>query len=46
MPPAVRRAFLIAAAAVVVLAIGWATQFDATAPAEFAFQNETGSQDA
>ncbi len=41
MPPAVRRAFLVAAAAVVVVAVAWAAQFDATPPAEFSFQNGT-----
>ena len=41
MPPEVRRAFLLVAAAVAVLAVGWASYFESTPPAEFSMQNSS-----
>ncbi|TWU22051.1 Oligopeptide-binding protein OppA precursor [Novipirellula galeiformis] len=39
MPPEVRRAFLVVAGLVVIVAVAWASRFDATAPADFSLQN-------
>ena len=39
MPPEVRRAFLIVAGLLVVIAVAWASFFDSVKPAEFSLQN-------
>ena len=41
MPPEVRRAFLLVAAAAAVLAVGWASYFESTPPADFSLQSGT-----
>jgi oligopeptide transport system substrate-binding protein len=41
MPPELRRAFVILALSVTVVAVVWATRFDTMPPAEFSFQNGT-----
>lgn len=41
MPLELRRAFVIVALIVVVVAVVWATRFDTMPPAEFSFQNAT-----
>tara|TARA_R110002049_G_scaffold4601_5_gene32046 strand:+ start:72741 stop:74678 length:1938 start_codon:yes stop_codon:yes gene_type:complete len=41
VPPEVRRAFLLTAAVVTVLAVGWASFFESTPPADFSLQSGT-----
>ena len=41
MPPQVRRAFLIVAAAMVVVAVAWASFFETLPPADFSLQSGT-----
>jgi len=41
VPPEVRRAFLLGAATVTVLAVAWASFFETTPPADFALQSGT-----
>ena len=41
MPPEVRRAFLLVAAVVAAFAVGWASYFKSTPPADFSMQNSS-----
>lgn len=44
MPPEIRRAFLFCGALLVVLAVGWASLFDALPPADFSLQSGTDAK--